>query len=102
MKYKKYPLVMVEWEDSIQANPNWQGISELRKIKSGLCITVGYLLKETKDCVEIAQAIGKPTSKIEEMLFSANATIVKSAIKRVTELEKGKKWKLKKRYKPMA
>lgn len=39
-------LVLIEWEDSAQASPHWQWLSECQAPKIAQCISVGFLVAD--------------------------------------------------------
>jgi hypothetical protein len=53
------PLVYLEWQDS-SGTEEWRSLEEIhnRKIELDPCKSVGWVLRETADWVELAQNIG--------------------------------------------
>ncbi len=48
------PIVLIEWEDSAQAAPQWQWLSELEPPPIVKCVSVGFLVLDEKDAKAIA------------------------------------------------
>lgn len=53
------PLVLIEWEDSVQPASHWQYISELRSPSVVKCSSVGWLVQDTEDVKALAPNIGR-------------------------------------------
>lgn len=47
-----YPLVLIYWED-ITSHSQWEEISEIKKSKTAICCSVGWLVESNKDTVVI-------------------------------------------------
>ena len=47
-------LVSVEWEDSIQPASDWQWVSEYKPETIPQCVSVGYLIQDSKTQKSIA------------------------------------------------
>ena len=54
----KFPLVRITWEDSRQPQPEWQFLEDIEEQNPVNCVTVGYLIKDTKKSKLICQNIG--------------------------------------------
>ena len=52
-----YPLVLIYWED-ITSHSQWEEISELRKSKTAICCSVGWLVESNKDTTVIMADYG--------------------------------------------
>ena len=53
-----YKIVLVEWEDSVRPVSEWQWVDEYQIPKKVLCISVGYLIAQTKEALAIAPNLG--------------------------------------------
>jgi len=53
-----YKLVLVRWEDSEQPISAWQWIDNYEVPEIVECVSVGYLIAETKNAVALAPNIG--------------------------------------------
>lgn len=56
----KLPLVLIEWEDSVQALPHWQWLSEIQPPKISICHSVGYLVQDGKREKSLAISCANP------------------------------------------
>ena len=48
------PLVFVEWEDSAQPTSNWQHLGDYEPQSVVRCVSVGWLIADSKDVKSIA------------------------------------------------
>ena len=53
-----YRLVMVEWEDSQRPLSPWQWVDEFTLPDSVRCVSVGFLVAETKEAIALAPNLG--------------------------------------------
>jgi hypothetical protein len=53
-----YPLVKVEWEDSARPIGAWQWIDDYEAPNIVTCISVGFLIANTKRAIALAPNIG--------------------------------------------
>ena len=53
-----FPLVMVEWEDSQRPLAPWQWVDEYTLPSSVRCVSVGFMIAETKDALALAPNLG--------------------------------------------
>lgn len=53
-----YRLVAVEWEDSQRPLAPWQWLDEYRLPDAVTCISVGFLIAQTKNALAIASNLG--------------------------------------------
>lgn len=56
-----YPLVCVEWEDSAQPVSAWQWVDTYEIPEIVRCISVGYLIADTKAAIAVAANLGDVT-----------------------------------------
>lgn len=89
MKKKRYPLVLIEWEDSALARAEWHYEDDLDAIRTTKCVSVGFLIKSTKkekllaanlgaigkDCQQLSGIVAIPVSCItkQKKLTSSSA-----------------------------
>jgi hypothetical protein len=78
----KYKLVLIEWEDS---GVGYQGWKPVQSVTGRLtkCISVGFLVKETKECKVLFPHIDGDKSDLHG---AGDITIPCSAIMKVVEL----------------
>lgn len=50
---EKMELVYVEWLDSFGVSSSWQPMDDIGDVKPVVCVSVGFLAKETDDCIVI-------------------------------------------------
>jgi hypothetical protein len=79
-----YRLVKVEWEDSARPIAAWQWISDYELPQIVNCISVGFLIAETKQAVAIAPNLGDIGE--DDMQASGIIRIPRSAIKKLAAL----------------
>jgi hypothetical protein len=53
-----YKLVKIEWEDSAQPISGWQWVADYEVPRTVICISVGYLIAETKRALALAPNLG--------------------------------------------
>lgn len=58
MKFNEHDLVLVEWQDSAQPLSHWLLLSDAPKPEIILCVSVGWVISETKDVLMLAPNIG--------------------------------------------
>ena len=51
-------LKLIEWQDSRGVSAQWQFISTVKDDNLCICNSVGWVIKESKECVTIAPHIG--------------------------------------------
>ena len=62
---KKYPLVLIEWEDSAQPIPSWMYLSDFKIQEAVKCNSVGWLIRDEIKVKVLAPNIGEPDSDAE-------------------------------------
>ena len=75
-----YKLVKIEWEDSARPISAWQWIEEYEVPHTVTCISVGYLIAETKQALALAPNLGDIGN--ERVQASGIIRIPQSAIRR--------------------
>jgi hypothetical protein len=78
-------LVLIEWQDSRQPSGGWQWLDECDTPAPVKCLTVGWLLKKTKDALLIAQSLGDVAG--ERMQFSGGTEIARRSVIRMEKLD---------------
>lgn len=58
MRSNACPLVMVEWEDSAKAMPNWTYLASFRPPDTIRCVSVGWLIRNDHDMKAVASNMG--------------------------------------------
>ena len=66
MPPRKPPLVMIEWEDSAQAAPQWKWLSEIDGPAIAQCVSAGFLVHDGKREKRLAVSIGCRDGKAEQ------------------------------------
>jgi hypothetical protein len=79
-----YRLVLVEWEDSARPIDGWQWVEDYELPEILHCISVGYLIAETKSALALAPNLGDVGK--ERTQASGIIRLPRSAIRRVTRL----------------
>lgn len=46
MSHNDCPLVMIEWEDSVQPMPSWRLLSDIEPCSAVSCSSVGWLIQD--------------------------------------------------------
>jgi len=54
----KYPLVLVEWEDSQRPLSPWQWVDDYSLPDTVCCLSVGFLIAKTKSALALAPNLG--------------------------------------------
>jgi hypothetical protein len=54
----RFPLLMVEWEDSARPIPTWQWIEDYEVPETIRCLSVGYVIAKTKNAIALAPNLG--------------------------------------------
>lgn len=80
-----YALTRVEWEDSAQPVPGWQWAHNYESPEVVKCVSVGYLIAETKQALVLAPNVGGLGS--EQHQVSGIIRIPRSAVRRMTRLK---------------
>jgi hypothetical protein len=78
-------LVLVEWQDSRHPSGIWEWLDECEEPKALKCLTVGWLLKKTKDVLLIAQSLGDVSG--ERTQFTGAMEIARRQIIRMEEVQ---------------
>ena len=83
MDSKLPPLVLIEWEDSAQAAPQWQWLSAVEPPPVVKCQSVGFLIKDTAQEKALAISLG---GSANEAQVSGVITIPSKAVLRMEAL----------------
>jgi hypothetical protein len=73
-------IIVIDWVDSIRSF-DWTLIEDIDE-KLLDCVSVGFLLKETDDCITIAQNYGLEPEQVCNLI-----TIPKCSIKNIREIK---------------
>lgn len=49
-----FPLVLIEWVDSSRIGDGWRMLDEIEAPEPHLCVSVGFVVKESKDAKVLA------------------------------------------------
>lgn len=77
MKTRLPPMVMVEWQDSAQPLPQWQWMDDLNAPSICKCVTVGFLVKDSKKEKAIALSIADDAKQVAGIMSIPTACIVR-------------------------
>jgi hypothetical protein len=81
-------LFIIKWVDSsYPSNSQWEPISEIKEPEQMICISVGFILKETKSDVIMMPHITSVNKEKDEMCVCGLMTIPKVAILKRTKLK---------------
>lgn len=84
---KRYKVVRVEWEDITSIPDSWTDDKEIEKYRPDVCVTWGYLVRQTKDRLYIAQT--KSVCHIEHHLEWANVDMIpRGCVKKIEVMRK--------------
>lgn len=74
------PLVLIEWEDSAQAAPQWQWLSEAEPPPILRCRSAGFLIRDTKKekalAISIASASDGENAQVSGVIFIPARSVV--------------------------
>jgi hypothetical protein len=84
MERVDYKLVLVEWQDSRQPSGGWRWADEYEEPEPVLCLTVGWLLRETDDALLVVQNLGDVSG--ERFQASGATEIARRQVVRIGEL----------------
>lgn len=76
----EYRKVLIKWVDSKGVSNCWELLDELEPMQPCLCLSIGFIIEDTKEYVTIAQSM-------EESQVCGRMTIPKCAIKSIQDLE---------------
>lgn len=83
---RKLPsLVMIEWEDSAQAAPQWQWLSDFSAPAMARCLSVGFLVKDTEEEKSLAISLAN-AGDIDSAQIAGIITIPARCITRIERL----------------
>jgi len=85
---KSPPLVLIEWEDSRQPVSNWKWVSDYDDVNIVMCVSVGWLIKDTKDIKALAPNLGDTEEETAQV--SGVIQIPTCCIKRIVKLKQPK------------
>lgn len=80
-----YPLVRVEWYDSIGVGSHWEVISDA-KVKPLVCVSVGYMIEKGKTIVIVPHMHGDRDDIGAKMSGCGDMAIPSCAVKSITNL----------------
>lgn len=80
-----YDLTLVEWEDSAQPVAAWQWAADYEMPEVVTCLSVGYLISESKQAVALAPNVGGVGG--EQHQVSGIIRIPRSAVRRISRLK---------------
>jgi hypothetical protein len=84
---KKHKLYLIKWEDSYSSDNKWKSISGMTKPKRMVCVSVGWLIKETKNTILIVPHITDIKNKNSSGTGLGEIVIPNSAIRERRELK---------------
>ena len=75
-------MVIVEWEDSTQPIASWEWIDNYTSPTTMRCLSVGYVIGETKDALALAPNLGD--FEYDRVQAGGIIRIPRSAVRRIT------------------
>lgn len=79
-------MVRVEWIDNASGGSGFATLLELSEFKPAKCVTIGFLLKDSKDFILVSSTLGEDSPTSEEK-YAQIMILMKSNIVTMTELE---------------
>ena len=79
------PLVLIEWEDSVQPIPTWLPVAAYEHLEAIKCISVGWLICNTHEVKALAPNLADVTDP-DDVQASGVIRIPTSAVRRITQL----------------
>ena len=70
----EFDFYMVYWED-IQSDSGWRTLKEIQKSKPAICVSTGWLVKETKD-VHVLMSDYNYDEDLVELADGGNTTVI--------------------------
>lgn len=86
MSKRDCPLVMIEWEDSVQPRPAWEALADWKPCAPVRIASVGWLLKDGKRVKALAPNMGGIDEKATVQV-SGVIHIPTSCVLKVTKLD---------------
>ncbi|MDD5006461.1 MAG: hypothetical protein PHS33_08210 [Candidatus Omnitrophica bacterium] len=83
---KKHKLTLIEWEDSYSTDDKWKSVSAMPKPKRMICVSVGWIIKETKNNILIIPHLSDIKNKKSSGTAFGEMVIPKSSIRKRKEL----------------
>jgi hypothetical protein len=77
----KYPLMMIQWEDSARPIGEWQWIADYDQPQVVECVSVGFVISKTKQAISLAPNLGGVNG--DKTQASGIIRIPRSAIKKI-------------------
>lgn len=84
MPAPKYRLVAIEWEDSQRPLAPWQWLDEYELPEAVRCISVGFVIAETKAAIALVPNVGNMNE--ERVQGCGIIRIPHSAVRRIVDL----------------
>jgi hypothetical protein len=79
------PLVLIEWEDSVQPVPDWHPVAAYRNLEILKCVSVGWLICDTQEVKALAPNLADVDDP-DNIQASGVIRIPTRAVQRVTRL----------------
>ncbi len=79
-----YKLVLIEWDDSARPISQWQWVDDYQIPEIVRCISVGYLIAQTREALAVAPNLGDTTS--ERIQASGIIRVPRKSVRRIIEL----------------
>lgn len=80
-----YRLVLVEWEDSARPISSWEWVENYELPKIVKCISVGYLIADSKRAIALAPNLGDIEQ--DQIQASGILRVPRSAVRLIRDLE---------------
>jgi hypothetical protein len=79
------PLVLIEWEDSVQPVPGWHPVAAYKSVEAIKCVSVGWLICDTVDVKALAPNFADVNDP-DEIQASGVIRIPTRAVRRIVPL----------------
>jgi hypothetical protein len=84
----RFPLVLVEWEDSQRPLSPWQWIDEYQLPAAVQCVSVGFLIAKTEQALALAPNLGDLEQKRAQGCGIIRIPVC--SVKKITKLQSNK------------
>jgi len=80
------PLVLIEWEDSVQPSSDWRFLAQIGEQEAVICRSVGWLIKDTNRVKVLAPNFGG-LQDATQLQVSGQIVIPASAVRKTVRLK---------------
>lgn len=87
MTRRPCPLVLIEWEDSVQPQMGWRLLVDIGEQKPVLVRSVGWLINDTRAVKVLAPNVGSINGEAEDVQANGVVVIPTCCVRRVVKLK---------------